>query len=524
MRPTTVALAALGTSAAIGLFVAGPLLYDSLVGLDSSAFPGGERLQSAVMTVMPEATKAVGGMISAFVLIFLLGVFAFFGMRQVLRARGAEEVGAGAAPASARRTFLASMATGAGAMVAGGGTMFGRTFLGWGSGGPGWQRPVGEVFGGDVVKTHPTLEAPWRGSRVQSYGRLGRTDWPVSDIVLGAGQIRGDKGTEVVKLALDRGVNYIDTAPDYSAAGSEEAVGRAIQDRPREELFLATKFCTPIGHLPAGTSVSEYKEVIYASLGRLGTDYVDLIHVHACDDVDRLMDPNMHQAFGELREEGKARFLGFSSHTPKLTEVADAAIDSGKFDVMMVAYHHGIWPELGRLISKARREQDMGVVAMKTLKGAKHHGLDGFQDDASSYAQSALKWVNSNPDVSCSIISFFELQHLDEYLYASGGRPEGTDMARLARYDQQIRGTYCGPHCGDCLDSCPNDVAIPDVLRHRMYFEDYRAERSGIEAYAKLSHDASACASCPAPCAGSCPVGIPIQERLVGAHRLLSVA
>ena len=190
---------------------------------------------------------------------------------------------------------------------------------------------------------------------------------------------------------------------------------------------------------------------------------------------------------------------------------------------MMVAYHHGIWPELNRLMAKARREQDMGVVAMKTLKGAKHHGLEGFQDDASSYAQSALKWVNSNPDVSCSIISFFELQHLDEYLYASGGRPEGADMDRLARYDQQIRGTYCGPHCGECLDSCPHDVAIADVLRHRMYFEDYRAERSGIEAYAKLAHNASACVGCPAPCAGSCPVGIPIQERLVGAHELLAV-
>ena len=90
MRPTTVALVSVGTSAAVGLLVAGPLLYDSLVGLDSSAFPGGERLQSAVMSVMPGATKAVGGMISAFILVFLLGVFAFWGMRRVLRSRGAE--------------------------------------------------------------------------------------------------------------------------------------------------------------------------------------------------------------------------------------------------------------------------------------------------------------------------------------------------------------------------------------------------------------------------------------------------
>ena len=523
MQPRTVAIVAIAVSAAIGLTVAGPLLYDSLVGLDSSAFPGGETLQSAVMSVAPGATKAVGGMIAAFALVLFLALLAFVSMRGTIRARAREDALRSGGPVAARRSFLTSFATGTGALVAGGGAMLGRTFLGWGSGGQGWRRPVGEVFGGEVAKTHPSWEDSWRGSRVQSYGRLGRTNWPVSDIVLGAGQIRGEKGTEIVELALDRGVNYIDTAPDYSASGSEEAVGRAIRDRPRESFFLATKFCTPIGHLPAGTSVGDYKEVIYESLGRLGTDYVDLIHVHSCDDVDRLMDPNMHQAFEELRDEGKARFLGFSTHTPRLPEVADAAIDSGKFDVMMVAYHHGIWPELDRLMAKARSEQDMGVVAMKTLKGAKHHGLEGFRDDARSYAQSALKWVNSNPDVSCSIISFFELQHLDEYLYASGGRPDGSDVARLERYDEQIRGTYCGPHCGACLDSCPEGVPIADVLRHRMYFEDYRSERSGIEAYAKLERDASICATCPAPCAGSCPVGVPIQERLAGAHRLLSI-
>lgn len=521
MKTKLIVLGCIVASALIGNVVSGGLLYDSLVGLDSSAFLGGEFLQSVAMSANPKIDKAIGGVVLAIALVLLLAIASYFVVRGSIRAENRQTIEAGG---TGRRSFLTSFGTAGGALVAGMGGMLGRTLYGIGTGQErGWGPTATQIFGGDVVKTHPTWEDDWRGSRVAAYGRLGRTDWPVSDTVLGTGALTGDRGTEIVKLALERGVNYIDTAPDYSGAGSEAAVGRAIQGIPRDSIFLATKFCTPIGHLPTGTAVERYKEVIYESLGRLGTEYIDLIHVHSCDDVDRLMDPNMHAAFEQLREEGKARFLGFSSHTPRLPEVAEAAIDSGKFDVMMLAYHHGIWSELDRLIERARTEQDMGVVAMKTLKGAKHHGLAGFRDDASSYAQSALKWVHSNPNVSCAVISFSELQHVDEYLYASGKKAAGTDVARLERYDQQILGTYCAPHCGACLDSCPEGVPVNDILRHRMYYEDYRAERQGIEAYAKLQQNASVCASCPAPCAGSCPVGIPIQERLQGAHEILAL-
>jgi predicted aldo/keto reductase-like oxidoreductase len=301
-------------------------------------------------------------------------------------------------------------------------------------------------------------------------------------------------------------------------------MGRALASVPRVQMFVATKFCTTTGHLPAGSSVAEYKRVVEDSLRRLGTDYVDLVHIHSCDEVERLMDPHVHDAFDELRREGKARFLGFSSHTPRLVEVASAAIESGRFDVMMLAYHHGIWPAMKDLIRRARSEQDMGVVAMKTLKGAKHRGLADFQPYADSYAQAALKWALSNPEVSCAVVSFFENQHVDEFLYASGKPFTGADSALLEEYDRQIAGSYCAPHCGACLSSCPEGVPIHDVLRHRMYFEDYGWEKIGIEHYAKLGRNASVCVGCSAPCLGSCPLGVPIQERTIGAHRMLTLS
>ena len=131
--------------------------------------------------------------------------------------------------------------------------------------------------------------------------------------------------------------------------------------------------------------------------------------------------------------------------------------------------------------------------------------------------------MHSNPKVSCAVISFFEQQHLDEYLYASGRSLSNVDVATLQSYDRAILGSYCAPHCGACLSSCPEEVPIHDVLRHRMYFEDYHDERNAMELYSKLEVNAEACAGCSAPCLGSCPLGIPIPEKTKGAHQLLSM-
>lgn len=373
-----------------------------------------------------------------------------------------------------------------------------------------------------VVETDPTPRDEWRGARIAAFRRLGRTDFRVSDIALGCGALEmTGKSEDIARAAIERGVNYFDTSPDYSASGSELALGKAMEGH-RDDMFVATKFCTPDGHLPAGSSVSAYMEAVEASLRRLQTDYVDLVHIHSCDKVERLMDPNVHEAFDRLREQGKARFLGVSTHTPDLETIADTAIDSGRFDVMMLAYHHGAWPGLAKIIDRAA-ERDIGVVAMKTLKGAKHTGVEGFRGEGDAYSQAAFKWVLSNPSVSCLVVSFFEHQHVDEYLYASGQSLTQRDVALLDRYDRLTGSEYCRPHCGDCLDHCPEGLPINDILRYRMYFEDYGREKYAMQAYAELHSNASACLGCSAPCAGTCPHDLAIRERMLGAHARLSM-
>ncbi|MDA0979591.1 MAG: aldo/keto reductase, partial [Proteobacteria bacterium] len=421
-----------------------------------------------------------------------------------------------APPPSGRRKFLLGSAAVTGGVIGAGAATVARM--------SGWIQTTGPALAGDVEKTAPGAHPDWSGATIVHKRPLGNTGFMVSDISIGTTQFMRHPDPEgFLTKVLDRGVNYIDTSPDYAGAQSETIIGNVIARRNREELFIVTKWCTADGHVRQGSSPETYLAALDDSLSRLQTDYVDLVHVHACDTVERLLDPNMLAAFEMAKSQGKVKYLGVSTHTPNLEEVAYAAIDSGKIDVMMLAYHHGAWPKQRDIISRAA-EKGVGIVAMKTLKGAKHRGMLEFQDESTSYTQAAFKWVMSNPAVSCLVVSFFDTQHIDEYIYASGQPLTDSDLALLDRYDDLIAGTHCFTSCGECLNSCPSSLPINDVLRHRMYFEDYGDQKQAMELYAKLDRNADACLTCAAPCAGACPEGIDIRERMVGAHERLTLS
>jgi hypothetical protein len=363
----------------------------------------------------------------------------------------------------------------------------------------------------------------WAGSRVARYRPLGRTGFEMSDVSFGCA---GLADPAVARLAVERGVNYFDTSPDYSRTGSEQALGEGMRGFPRERLFVASKLCTADGHLASDTPVAKVIEAVEGSLRRLGTDHLDLVHIHAVNTLERLMAPSLHEAFDRLREAGKVRFLGVSSHTPDLETVMRHAVESGRFDVIMVAYNFRNWPDLGAIFARAR-ERGVGVVAMKTLKGAHHTRLADFTPtERDSFAQAAFKWVLSNPDVSGLVVSVSRFEQLDEYLFASGQAPGPDDVALLERYDRLVSQLYCRPGCGACLDHCPHDVPVDDVLRYRMYFESYGREKEALRLYAALdpARRADRCLGCDAPCARACPFEIPIRERMAEADRLLRLA
>src|SRR5947199_9852731 len=129
----------------------------------------------------------------------------------------------------------------------------------------------------------------------------------------------------------------------------------------------------------------------------------------------------------------------------------------------------------------------IGCVAMKTLKGARATVLKDFACSKQVFSQASFKLVLSNPDVRGLVVSIQDFQQIDEYLYASGQPLTGSDLARLEEYDRRIAREYCRPGCGQCLDSCPNEVPVDDVFRFALSHEDSGRLRYAHQQYARLT-------------------------------------
>jgi aryl-alcohol dehydrogenase-like predicted oxidoreductase len=148
--------------------------------------------------------------------------------------------------------------------------------------------------------------------------RLGNSGLKVSAIGLGANTFGGsadrDATIEIVHLALDLGITFIDTADVYTRTRSEELIGEALDGR-RFQAVLATKCGLPVSDSPyeQGLSRRWIMHSIEASLRRLKTDYVDLYQVHRPDDETPIEESL--RALDDIVRQGKARYIGCSNYT-----------------------------------------------------------------------------------------------------------------------------------------------------------------------------------------------------------------
>ena len=208
--------------------------------------------------------------------------------------------------------------------------------------------------------------------------RLGRTQAQVSVTGLGCGghsrlgMARGADAREAARLvrhALDLGVNFIDTAPAYR---TEEAVGLGVAGR-RDTVFLSTKVGPNMGGPARGgepISAGQLTENLEASLRRLGTDYVDVLHLHGVQPGEyaycaEVLVPEMQRQ----QKAGKIRFLGITEQF--IPDTAHAmlpqALRDDLFDVVMVGFNM-INPSARRSVFPLTLAQDTGTLVMFAVR------------------------------------------------------------------------------------------------------------------------------------------------------------
>ena len=358
-------------------------------------------------------------------------------------------------------------------------------------------------------------------AQIRRYVRLGRTELQISDISFGSSSSADPR---LVEHALERGVNYFDTAESYEWGSSEEAIGEALRGK-RDRVFIASK-----SKSGASDRRGEMMRALEGSLRRLQTDYVDVYFNHAVNDVRRMRNEEWFEFTELAKRQGKIRFRGMSGHGSDLIECLDYAIEQDLVDVILVAYNFGQDPDfysrfrhgigfpavqtgLPRVLKKAK-EKDVGVLAMKTLMGARLNDMRPYERPGGTYAQAAFRWVLSSPYVDGVLISMTSRAEIDEYVGASGDpQVSREDLYLLALYAQMHAASYCQHACNACAGSCPQDVPIAEVLRTRMYDVDYQNHRLATVDYAKLGEGANPCLSCEhQACLAACPKGIPIAE------------
>jgi predicted aldo/keto reductase-like oxidoreductase len=373
---------------------------------------------------------------------------------------------------------------------------------------------------GQTAASQGTSDEKKEKPQIKEHRKLGRTGWKVSDIAFGNA---GMKDPILLEYAIERGINYVDTARQYF--DMEVVVGK-IFPRQRDKLFLTTKLMPEL--ITADVSTEKIEEAIDESLTRLNTDYVDSCLIHSVGDPNlgdrtRIENPNIQEAFAKAKKAGKIKAWGASAHGPHMFRDFNWLIDNTDIDMIMPGMNY-MTKGLEPILAKAK-QNNIAVVAMKTLSAARKIDYSAYQGDGRTIRQALLKWMLAQPNIDTLSISMRSFEDVDEFVAASG-RPalEHGELEVLQRYGMQLDHDYCRPGCDACLATCPSRVPIHDILRYRLYFNNYGQEKYAMNLYAALPEDKTVqqCVSCDAPCGGACPHGIAIPSKLAEAHSELT--
>lgn len=354
--------------------------------------------------------------------------------------------------------------------------------------------------------------------------RLGMTGLEVSMLSFGAirfPHIDEQQAADCLNVALDHGINFIDTARAYR--DSEEKIGKGIAHR-RDEYYLATK--------SGARDASGMEEDIDTSLRGMRTDYIDLYQLHALNTPaawEEVRAPGgAYEAALRARDAGKIGHIGVTIHRDR--SVMREAIQSGLFETIMLCCNPVDAEGVAEEILPLAREADVGVIAMKALQGGalcppqerRVAGLGG----PDAIVAGSIRFVLGNPNVDAALIGMQRVEEVEDNVALAKAFAPLTDEERRElfeligdlrpdmRYDQTCL------RCGYCLP-CPLGINIPEALKAAEMKRAYPADQQHIadEVWESLEVNPARCVNCGA-CKPRCPAALEIPELLQQAAEL----
>lgn len=367
------------------------------------------------------------------------------------------------------------------------------------------------------------------------YRKMGNLEWKPSALGFGAmrlpvidndnHKIDEAKAIEMIRYAIDHGVNYVDTAYPYHGGNSEVVVGKALKDGYRDKVMLATKLPTWLVN-----SYDDLDKLLNEQLRRLDTDHIDfyLLHALSQDHWKQIRKVDVFGWLNKVQAQGKIKYIGFSFHDnyDLFVEIINA-YDNWTFCQIQYNYMDEDF-QAGKKGLQYAASKGLGVVIMEPLRGGRLINNLPLQviDTLNSapvkrtLADWALQWLWNQPEVSIVLSGMSTLEQVKENVESADKSgvnsltPEELQILTRAKEIYKKLSPIPCTGCYYCMP-CPSGVNIPhnfELYNNAHIYNDFEKYKKAYFATNEANR-ASACEACGS-CEGVCPQGIEITAMM----------
>ncbi|MBS3736284.1 MAG: aldo/keto reductase [Candidatus Bipolaricaulota bacterium] len=367
------------------------------------------------------------------------------------------------------------------------------------------------------------------------YRKFGQLDWNASALGFGAmrlptegeesGDIDEERAIEMIRYAIDHGVNYVDTAWPYHDGNSEELVARALKDGYREKTRIATKLPSWLIEEPG-----DMDEYLDKQLDRLEVDQIDFYLLHTLNKKywENYKEVGVFEWLDKVKEEGKIAYPGFSFHDD--LETFKEIVDSYDWTFCQIQYNYLDREfQAGMEGLKYANSKGLAVVIMEPLRGGKLAAEPPEEiDEILSKADTqrgpvswALNWLWDQPEVSLVLSGMTAMDQVKQNVELAsnskiGKLTEGEVrlMEEAAEKYREISPVGC-TGCNYCTP-CPNGVEIPTnftLYNEAEVYGKFEENKNSYYEFLDEEQRASACVAC-GECEEACPQNLEIIDLL----------